>query len=116
MLDPTQSEDQALREMAWHLRVRRDHLLQIAEGLPAGERERLRRVAGGLEAFFNRLHALAEELASCSNPDSPPEDKPSVADLRFRIRCVMRDLSVTGKTLHDLAGPPPAGQDEGPAN
>ena len=31
MLDPTLSEVQALREMAWHLRVRRDHLLQVLQ-------------------------------------------------------------------------------------
>jgi hypothetical protein len=110
MADADLGEEQTLREMAWYLLVRRDHLLRLAEGLPAGDRERVRRIAGDLEVFFNRLRALADDLSSYTDPGNPQESKPSAADLRHRIRRVMNDLFLTGKALYEIAGPPPEGE------
>lgn len=118
MLEADRGEEQALREMAWYILLRRDHLLRLAEGLPAGDRERVRRIAGDLEIFFHRLRVLADDLSSYASPDSPEENKPSAADLRHRIRRVMNDLFLTGKALHEIAGPPPErdGEPVEPAN
>jgi len=107
---PVDEVHEQLLRMAWELRISRDSLLQIAEALPSGLRERAQETAGSLMQFWTPLREMTASLpAEGKVPASLTE---TVANLHRHIEKTLRNVDLLVADVRELLDELYGGEDQ----
>jgi len=112
MDDQPEDAEEELRRLTWEVRISRDHLLKVTEGMPSFVQERARTTAGKLTSFYSHLRDLSARLPAADT--APASVAESLPDLRLSIEGALRDLDVLIKDLHEMLGESQEGEREIP--